>query len=412
VWDAHTGKPIFNAIVWQCRRTKPFCEKLKAEGYAPMIQQKTGLVVDSYFSASKIQWILEHVSGAKKRAEEGELLFGTVDSWLLWKLSGGKVHATDYSNASRTMLFNIHTLDWDDELLQLFDIPRCMLPEVKDSSGVYAQVEDDHHGLKGLPIAGIIGDQQGALFGQRCWQPGLAKNTYGTGCFLLMNVGAHPVASEHGLLSTIAWGLDGKVTYALEGSVFMGGATIQWLRDEMGLIRKASETEEMAKAVPDNGGVYLVPAFAGLGAPYWDMDARGILIGLTRGTNRYHVVRAALESICYQTKDVLDLMVSESGVHLTSLQVDGGATVNNFLMQYQSDILDVKVVRPQVVETTAFGAAVLAGLGVQYYQDLDELMGSADIGRIFDPDMEEKWRTLVYADWRRAVERSRHWNQR
>jgi glycerol kinase len=407
VWDKMTGEPIYNAIVWQCRRTKDECQRLTDEGYAPLIRKKTGLVVDSYFSATKIKWILDHVPGARSRAKAGELLFGTIDTWLLYRLTEGEVHATDCSNASRTMLFNIHEGAWDEELLTLFDIPRGMLPEVHDSAHLYGEVRDKR--LEGIPIGGMIGDQQGALFGQRCFAPGSAKNTYGTGCFLLMNVGDTPIESDKGLLSTVAWRLDGKLTYALEGSIFMAGALIQWLRDEMGLLQHAADSETMAQAVQDNGGVYMVPAFTGLGAPYWDMGARGTIIGLTRGSNKNHLVRSALEAICYQVKDVLDLMTEESGVPLSRLRVDGGAVANDFLMSFQSHMLGVPVIRPRLVETTAFGAAALAGLATGIYGGLDELERVLAVDRIFQPDMRPELQEQYYHEWKRAVERSRNW---
>ncbi|QRN86871.1 glycerol kinase GlpK [Clostridia bacterium] len=407
VWDRVTGEPIYNAIVWQCRRTKEECQRLVKEGYAPMIQQKTGLVVDSYFSATKIKWILDHVPEARSRANAGELLFGTIDTWLLYRLTKGKVHATDCSNASRTMLFNIHKGDWDEELLTLFDIPRSMLPELHDSSYLYGVATEER--LAGIPIGGMIGDQQAALFGQRCFAKGSAKITYGTGCFLLMNTGKVPVYSERGLLTTVAWKLDGQITYALEGSIFIAGALIQWLRDEMGLLKHASESEQMAKSVLDNGGVYLVPAFTGLGAPYWDMDARGIIVGLTRGSNKNHLVRAALEAICYQVKDVLDLMMEESGVPLRKLRVDGGAVTNDFLMQFQSQMLDTPVIRPKLVETTAFGAATLAGLATGFYSGMEDLDETLAIDRVFKPEIQTELREQYYHEWRRAVERSQHW---
>lgn len=407
VWDRLTGEPIYNAIVWQCRRTKEECQRLVKEGYAPMIQQKTGLVLDSYFSASKIKWILDHVPGARSRAKAGELLFGTIDTWLLYRLTKGKIHATDSSNASRTMLFNIHQGDWDEELLKLFDIPTSMLPKIHDSSHFFGVATDDR--LAGIPIGGMIGDQQAALFGQRCLSKGSAKITYGTGCFLLMNTGDAPVYSEKGLLSTVAWKLDGQITYALEGSIFIAGALIQWLRDEMGLLKHASESKRMAESVSDNGGVYLVPAFTGLGAPYWDMDARGTIVGLTRGSNKNHLVRAGLEAICYQVKDVLDLMEEESGFPLRELRVDGGAVANDFLMQFQSQMLDTPVIRPSLVETTAFGAATLAGLATGFYSGLKDLDGALAIDRVFQPEMQAELREQYYHEWKRAVERSRHW---
>lgn len=409
VWDRHTGEPVCRAIVWQCRRTRDICHRLLEEGHGDTIREKTGLVVDSYFSGTKIRWILDEIPGARKKADAGDLLFGTIDSWLLWNLTGGRVHATDISNASRTMLYNIRTRAWDEELLGILGIPRSMLPEVRDSSGVLGDVRDSGHGLEGIPVGGMIGDQQGALFGQGCLEAGQAKNTYGTGCFLLMNVGSEPVMTDAGLLSTVAWSIGGRVTYALEGSIFIGGAVVQWLRDGLGLIREASQTEEMARAAGDNGGVYLVPAFTGLGAPHWDMDARGLLIGLTRGTNRNHVVRAALEAIAYQTRDVVLRMEEVSGVPLGVLRVDGGAVQNDFLMEFQSGILGRPVVRPAVTETTAFGAAALAGLAVGYYQDPGELQDLIAPERTFEPGMDPRERTALCRGWQRAVERAAKW---
>jgi len=406
VWEKATGKPIYNAIVWQCRRTAALCDQLKAEGWADYIQQTTGLVIDAYFSATKISWILDHVPGARKRAERGELLFGTVDSWLVWKLTGGAVHVTDYTNASRTMLYDIGALRWDDKLLERLRIPKCMLPEVRNSSEVYGYVERD--GAR-VPIAGIAGDQQAALFGQACFAKGSAKNTYGTGCFLLMNVGRQFLISKNGLITTIAATLHDEVEYALEGSIFVGGAVIQWLRDELRLIESAVESEQYATALTDNGGVYLVPAFAGLGAPYWDMYARGSVFGLTRGTGRNHIVRAALESIAYQTKDVLQAMMEDAGQPLTELKVDGGACRNNFLMQFQADIINCKVRRPAITETTALGVAYLAGLAVGYWRDKAELAQRWHEERQFTPQMEDAVRTQNYRGWQRAIERASQW---
>jgi glycerol kinase len=408
VWDRLTGQPIANAIVWQCRRTASRCDELRSRGWAPRIQAKTGLVLDAYFSGTKVEWLLEHVTGARVRAERGDLLFGTVDTWLTWKLSGGKIHVTDYSNASRTMLFNIHSLDWDDEILAELQIPRAMLPTVAPSSQVYGHTDPTLIGDK-IPIAGIAGDQQAALFGQTCFLPGEAKNTYGTGCFLLMNTGQRPVASERGLLTTIAWGLNGKVEYALEGAIFIAGAAIQWLRDELQIITRAEETEALSAGLADNGGVYLVPAFVGLGAPYWDQYARGTLVGLTRGSGRAHIVRAALESMAYQTRDVLDAMQADSGIHLQALKVDGGAVGNNFLMQFQADLLNCPVDRPGVRETTALGAAYLAGLATGFWQDQSELKQKWQVNRRFATQMSEDERTRLYTTWQRAVERSRRW---
>ncbi len=401
VWDRATGKPIAPAIVWQDRRTAPICERLKAEGLEPHIRARTGLVADAYFSGTKVSWLLEHIPGARERAERGELLFGTIDTWLLWNLTGGAVHATDFSNASRTLLFDIHALDWDDTLLRALGIPRAMLPEVRPSSGIFGHTE-----LLGgrLPIAGVAGDQQAALFGQRCFSPGTAKNTYGTGCFMLMNTGEKPVTSASGLLTTIAWGLGGKVEYALEGSVFIAGAAIQWLRDGLKMIDESRDSEYFATKVPDSGGVYVVPAFAGLGAPYWDMYARGGIFGLTRGTTNNHLVRATLESIAYQTRDVLDAMERDSGIQLRSLRVDGGACANDFLMQFQSDLLDVPVERPKVIETTALGAAYLAGLAVGTWT-LEGLSGQVAPERVFAPEMPEEKRGALYKGWQQAVRR-------
>ena len=409
VWEAATGKPVAGAIVWQCRRTAPTCDDLKARGWADTIRAKTGLVIDAYFSGTKVKWILDQQPGLRERAARGEILFGTIDTWLIWKLTGGKVHVTDYSNASRTMLFNIHTLDWDDEILRELDIPRAMLPKVAPSSEIYGHTVADLLGAE-IPIAGCAGDQQAALFGQACFNPGEAKNTYGTGCFMLMNTGEKAVASTHGLLTTIAWGLGGKVEYALEGSIFVAGAAVQWLRDEMQIIRSAAETEELAQSVPDNAGVYLVPAFVGLGAPYWDQYARGTIVGLTRGAGRAHIARAALEAMCYQTRDVLDAMQLDSGIDLQTLKVDGGAVGNNFLMQFQSDILSVPVDRPMVGETTALGAAYLAGLAVSFWSSQAELAQKGKVNRRFTPNMDEALRSRYYANWQRAVERARHWD--
>jgi glycerol kinase len=410
MWDRSNGCPVGNGIVWQCRRTAGCCEDLKAAGEAKSIQEKTGLVVDAYFSATKIKWILDSAPGLRNRAERGEILFGTVDSWLMWNLTGGRVHATDYSNASRTMLFNIHTLDWDDEILELLNIPRAILPEVRPSTGIFGHVEPGLLGAE-IPIAGVAGDQQAALFGQVCFAPGTAKNTYGTGCFMLMNTGQSAVMSRNNLLTTIAWGIDGRVEYALEGSVFIGGAVVQWLRDGLRIIQSAAESEEYAMRVADTGGVYLVPAFVGLGAPHWDPFARGTIVGITRGTEREHIVRAALEAICYQTRDVLEAMTADSGIELSQLKVDGGAVENDFLMQFQSDILGVPVSRPKVVETTALGAACLAGLGVGFWNGQDEMACIWQLDREFTPGMCREDRERLYGGWKRAVERSRKWEQ-
>jgi len=409
VWDKNTGQPVSNAIVWQCRRTAPICDDLKARGLEKTFRDKTGLVVDAYFSGTKIKWILDNVPGAREKAEKGELLFGTIDTWLIWKLSGGKVHVTDYSNASRTLIFNIHTLDWDDELLGYLNIPRNMLPQVRPSSEVYGHTTGDHFDGHEIAIAGAAGDQQAALFGQTCYEAGTAKNTYGTGCFMLMNTGEKAVPSQHGLLTTIAWGLNGKVYYALEGSIFIAGAAVQWLRDGIKVIHSAPDSEYFATKVPDTGGVYMVPAFAGLGAPYWDMYARGALVGLTRGTTTEHIIRATLESIAYQTKDVLQSMTADSGINLQALRVDGGAVANNFLMQFQSDILGVPVDRPKVIETTALGAAYLAGLAIGYWKDLDEVKKNWQVDNRFSPAMDKDVSAKLYAGWEKAVKRSMDW---
>jgi glycerol kinase len=400
VWNKHTGKPVYNAIVWQCRRSQAICQHHKAQGAEEMVRQKTGLVLDPYFSASKIEWILNNVDGAREQAEAGDLLFGTVDTWLVWKLTQGNVHVTEPTNASRTMLFNIHDQQWDQELLDLFTIPRAMLPEVKPSCAIYGYTE-----LAGnpVPVAGMAGDQQSALFGQLCIEPGMAKNTYGTGCFLLMNTGDKAVESTHGLLTTIAIGTDAKVNYALEGSVFMGGAVIQWLRDELGLITDACDTQYFADKVSDTNGVYLVPAFVGLGAPYWDADARGAIIGLTRGANRNHIIRAALEAIAYQSRDVLDAMSKDSNVPLTQIRVDGGAVANDFLMQFQADITGATVIRPLVTETTAMGAAFLAGLAVGVWKSTDELQTMLSTEREFTSTMDIEIRAKLYHGWKQAV---------
>ena len=409
VWEKSTGKPVYNAIVWQCRRTSEICDELKEKGYEKLIKVKTGLILDSYFSATKIKWILDNVEGAREKAENGELLFGTVDTWLIWNLTRGKVHVTDYTNAARTMLYNIKELKWDDEILEILDIPKSMLPDVKPSSYVYGHTDEGMLSGAQIPIAGCAGDQQAALFGQTCFEEGSAKNTYGTGCFMLMNTGENIVESKHGLLTTIAWGVDGKVEYALEGSIFIGGASIQWLRDELRVLYDAKQSEFYANSVKDTNGVYVVPAFAGLGAPYWDMYARGAIMGLTRGANRAHLVRATLESIAYQVKDVLNAMQEDSGLKLKDLRVDGGASSNNFLMQFQSDILDVNIDRPKVVETTALGAAYLAGLAVEFYNNKDEIKKSWIIDREFIPNMSDDKRNLLYKGWKKAVSRSLLW---
>ncbi len=411
VWDRRTGKPIANAIVWQCRRTAQMCEWIKRSGLEGPIRESTGLVVDAYFSGTKIKWMLDNVEGAQEAARAGHLLFGTIDTWLIWNLTGGKVHATDYSNASRTMLYDIHNLRWDEEILAALDIPKQMLPEVLPSSGLFGTADPSVFS-KSLPITGAAGDQQASLFGHACFNAGEAKNTYGTGCFILMNTGDTPVASCNNLLTTIAWGCgQGSVEYALEGSVFVGGAAIQWLRDELHMIQKASETEALATSVHDAGGVYLVPAFTGLGAPYWDMYARGILCGITRGTKREHIVRGALESIAYQSKDIFEAMVGDSGIPLSELKVDGGACANNFLMQFQSDILGVAVNRPKNIETTALGAAFLAGLGHGVWKDKSEIKGIWKSERIFTPYLSEAERERKYLGWRKAVARSMRWEE-
>ncbi len=406
IWDKVTGKPVYNAIVWQCRRSKAICDDLKAQGLEEYVKDATGLLLDPYFSGTKIKWILDNVDGVRARAEKGELLFGTIDSWLVWKLTEGKVHVTDPTNASRTLLFNIHQQAWDEKLLRALDIPRSLLPEVKPSSAIYGQTRIAGEGSS-IAIAGIAGDQQSALFGQLCIDEGMAKNTYGTGCFLLMNTGAEAVKSQHGLLTTIAVGAKGEINYALEGSVFMGGATIQWLRDELGLIRDAQDTEYFASKVDDTNGVYLVPAFVGLGAPYWDPDARGALVGLTRGANRNHIIRAALEAIAYQSRDLLDAMSKDSGVELKQIKVDGGAVANDFLMQFQADITNVDVLRPELTETTAMGAAFLAGLAVGFWNSTAELKHKAVVERRFKPQLNDEQRSALYDGWQEAVARTR-----
>lgn len=411
VWDKNTGKPIYNAIVWQCRRTANICDELKEKGLEDYVKENTGLVIDAYFSGTKIKWILDNVEGAREKAEKGDLLFGNIDTWLIWNLTRGRVHVTDYSNASRTMIYNIKELKWDKKLLDELGIPASMLPEVRSSSEIYGVTDPKTLGGAQIPIAGIAGDQQAALFGQACFKPGLAKNTYGTGCFMLMNTGEEVVRSKNGLLTTIAWGVDGKVEYALEGSIFVAGAVIQWLRDELHLIVNAKDSEYFASQEKDNNGVYLVPAFVGLGAPYWDMYARGTIVGLTRGANRNHIIRAALESIAYQTRDVLEAMQEDSGIQLQELRVDGGAVENNFLMQFQSDILGVPVHRPKTTETTALGAAYLAGLAVDFWHDKDEIAKRWSVDRIFKPQMEEIEKEKLYNGWKRAVERSRNWEE-
>lgn len=402
LWDKETGRPVHKAIVWQCRRTAGYCDELKKLGMAEFFRSKTGLVLDAYFSATKLRWLLDNAAGARERAEKGELLFGTVDSWIIWKLTGGKVHVTDYSNASRTMLFNIHTLKWDEEILRVLKIPQQILPEVKPSSHVYGYTDSKLFGRE-VPIAGAGGDQQCALFGQTCFERGEVKNTYGTGGFMLMNTGTSPVNSHNGLVTTIAWGVDDKVEYALEGSIFVAGAAVQWLRDELGLIRDAAESEVLAKSVPDANGCYVVPAFVGLGAPYWDQYARGAIVGLTRGVNRNHIVRATLESIAYQVNDVLMAMQEDSGMPITSLRVDGGACDNDFLMQFQADILNTPVVRPYCIETTAMGAAYLAGLAVGYWRSKKEILANHVIAAEFKPQMGQAKRESLLQGWHNAV---------
>ncbi|EOQ17718.1 glycerol kinase GlpK [Bacillus cereus] len=404
VWDKTTSKPIYNAIVWQSRQTAEICDELKEKGYSEMVREKTGLLIDAYFSGTKVKWILDNVEGAREKAENGDLLFGTIDSWLVWKLSGGKAHVTDYSNASRTLMFNIHDLQWDDELLDMLTVPKSMLPQVRPSSEIYGETIDYHFFGQNVPIAGVAGDQQAALFGQACFGEGMAKNTYGTGCFMLMNTGEKAVASEHGLLTTIAWGIDGKVNYALEGSIFVAGSAIQWLRDGMRMFKDASESEVYANRVESTDGVYVVPAFVGLGTPYWDSEVRGAMFGVTRGTTKEHFIRATLESLAYQTKDVLCAMEADSGIELKTLRVDGGAVKNNFLMKFQSDILDVPVERPVINETTALGAAYLAGLAVGYWKNQDEIKEQWHMDKRFEPTMEAKTSEELYAGWKKAIE--------
>lgn len=410
LWDKNTGEPVYNAIVWQCRRTSEYCDSLREKGLTEKFRKKTGLVIDAYFSATKIKWILDHVPGVREKAEKEELLFGTVETWLIWKLTKGRVHVTDYSNAARTMLFNINTLEWDDEILEELDIPKSILPKPVPSSEVYGMADPSFLGGE-IPIAGAAGDQQAALFGQTCFDAGEAKSTYGTGCFLLMNTGEKLVFSENGLITTIAWGLDGKVTYALEGSVFVAGAAVQWLRDEMRLIDSAEDSEYMAKKVKDTNGCYVVPAFTGLGAPYWDQYARGTIVGITRGVNKYHIIRATLESLTYQIHDVLVAMRADSGIALSSLKVDGGASANDFLMQTQADIINVPVKRPQCVETTAMGAAYLAGLAVGYWKDLEDIKENWAVDRTFVPVLEEEVRMERIRGWKKAVKYAFGWSK-
>jgi len=404
VWDKATGQPIHNAIVWQSRQSHAICERLKAEGHEPLIRRRTGLLLDAYFSATKIRWILDHVEGAQARAERGELLFGTIDSWLIWNLSGRQAHVTDVTNAARTLLFDIHALQWDEELLALFDIPRAMLPQVRSSSEVYATTQAQFFFDQHIPIAGIAGDQQAALFGQACFEPGMAKNTYGTGCFMLMNTGTKAVTSDNGLLTTIAWSVDGRVEYALEGAIFVAGSVVQWLRDGLRMFGRSSDCEAYAERVADTGGVYVVPAFVGLGAPYWRSDVRGAMFGLTRGTGKEHFVRAAVESMAYQTRDVLAAMQADAGIELKELRADGGAIANNFLAQFQSDLLGVPVLRPQVAETTALGAAYLAGLATGFWRSREEIAEQWAIDRRFEPQMPAQQREALYAGWQQAVE--------
>ena len=408
VWEKASGKPVMNAIVWQDRRTAPICDQLKSEGWEPKIREKTGLVIDAYFSGTKVKWMLDNLPGLRERAQRGEILFGNVDSYLIWRLTEGKVHVTDYSNASRTMLFNIHTLDWDDEILAKFGVPRAMMPQARQSSEVYGETAANLFDTP-IPIAGIAGDQQAATFGQACFEPGMAKNTYGTGSFVLMNTGEKAETSKSGLLTTIGWGINGKVTYCYEGSIFITGAAVQWLRDGLQIIQSASETEALATSIPDNGGVYLVPAFVGLGAPFWDQYARGTIIGLTRGSGRAEVTRAALEASAYQTRDVAEAMEKDSGLQLKELRVDGGMVANDWLMQFQSDILDTIVQRPVVAETTALGAAYLAGLAVGYWNGLDDVTNNWAVDRVFKPQMSNEVRSKLYRGWQRAVERARDW---
>ena len=404
IWDKKTGRPIYHAIIWQSRQTQHICNELKEQGHEKTFRNKTGLLLDPYFSGTKVRWILDNVKGAREKAENGDLLFGTIDTWLVWKLSGGEAHITDYSNASRTLMYNIHELKWDDELLELLDIPKAILPEVKESSEVYAHTKDYHFFGQEVPIAGIAGDQQAALFGQACFERGDVKNTYGTGGFMLMNTGEEPVTSESGLLTTIAYGLDGKVNYALEGSIFVSGSAIQWLRDGLRIINSAPQTENYATRVNSTDNVYFVPAFVGLGTPYWDSEARGAIFGLTRGTEKEHFIRATLESLCYQTRDVMEAMSKDSGIEVNNLRVDGGAVKNNFIMQFQADIVDTSVERPEVQETTALGAAYLAGLAVDFWEDKKDIADGWKLEKEFNPEMSEETRTKLYKGWKKAVE--------
>lgn len=404
VWDKETGRPIYNAIVWQSRQTQPICDALKQEGHEQTFRDKTGLLLDPYFSGTKVKWILDKVDGAREKAAKGEILFGTIDTWLVWKLSGGRAHVTDYSNASRTLMYNIHELKWDDELLELLDVPKAMLPEVKPSSEIYCETIDYHFFGQSVPIAGIAGDQQAALFGQACFERGDVKNTYGTGGFMLMNTGEEAVKSGNGLLTTIAYGIDGKVNYALEGSIFVSGSAIQWLRDGLRMINSAPQSEDYAKRVDSTEGVYVVPAFVGLGTPYWDSDARGAIFGLTRGTEKEHFIRATLESLCYQTRDVIEAMAQDSGIEVNSLRVDGGAVKNNFLMQFQSDLLNIEVERPEINETTALGAAYLAGIATGFWKDKSEIQRRWKLEKSFEPEMDQKESNRLYKGWKKAVE--------
>lgn len=410
VWDKATGHPIYNAIVWQSRQTAGICEEIKSAGHEEYVRESTGLIVDAYFSGTKVKWILDKIEGARDRAKKGELLFGTMDTWIIWNLTKGRVHVTEYSNASRTLMFNIKQLKWDEKMLKILDVPAKMLPEVKQSSEIYGYIDKSFLGCE-IPIGGAAGDQQAALFGQACFKPGMIKNTYGTGCFMLMHTGEKYIQSKNGLLTTIAWGVNGKVEYALEGSIFIGGAVIQWLRDELKLIDNSKDSEYFATQVENSNGVYLVPAFAGLGAPYWDMYARGTLVGLTRGANKNHIIRAALEAIAYQSKDLISAMEEDSGIKLTTLKVDGGATANNFLMQFQADIVGVPVCRPEVIETTALGAAYLAGLAVDFWDSKQAVVNGWNLDREFEPVMDEETRMKLYSGWKKAIERAKDWER-
>lgn len=412
VWDKQTGQPIYNAIVWQSRQTSSICDDLKEKGFGPLFKQKTGLMIDAYFSATKIKWILDQVPGAKEKADQGQLLFGTIDTWLAYKLSGDKLHITDYTNASRTLLYNIHELKWDEELCAILDIPMSMLPKVQESSSLYGHTAPHHFFGKKVPISGIAGDQQAALFGQNCFDKGMVKNTYGTGCFMLMNTGNTPITSEHGLLTTIAWGINKEITYALEGSVFVAGSSVQWLRDGLKLIESASETEGLATSLSSNEGIYLVPAFVGLGTPYWDSDARGAIFGLTRGTSKAHFARAVLEAICYQSMDVLHAMEEDTKLPITSFKVDGGATVNEFLMQFQSDILNLRVDKPKILETTALGAAYLAGLSTGYWSSIEDIRSSWKLDKSYAPQMNDQDRDQAVKGWKTAVSATRHFKMK